>query len=60
MEVHTLFMKCMLSLVQDSAHMSPGALLPFHWPRTDLDQLLCIRYKCYGSLKSSFYAFVVL
>lgn len=21
----------------------PGALLPFHWPRTDLDQLLCLR-----------------
>ena len=27
----------------------PGALLPFHWPRTDLDQLLCIRSSLCGA-----------
>ena len=30
--------------------MMPGAIMAFHWPRADLDQLLCIRYPAIVSL----------
>ena len=29
--------------IKESSVIMPSALMAFHWPRTDLDQLLCIR-----------------
>ena len=29
--------------VQEPPVIMPSAIMAFHWPRTDLDQLLCIR-----------------
>lgn len=30
-------------VAKDSPIIYPGAIIAFHWPRADLDQLLCIK-----------------